>query len=49
MVVQELIALLSKLAPEAVVTASDVYGERTFEITGATYDAHTVELTGEEP
>lgn len=47
MKVSELITLLEKANPDAVVHASDIYEEGIFEITGMIFDKGTVNLTGE--
>lgn len=47
MTVRELIEMLKTAKLDAEVTAGDIYGEGEFPITGMTYDANRVELTGE--
>ncbi len=47
MIVRELLEMLSNVNLDAEVTASDVYGEGTFVITGMLYAGAHVDLTGE--
>ena len=48
MTVRELITMLMKVNMDAVVTASDIYDDGTFSITGMVFNEAGVDLTGED-